>query len=113
MELTGQMTVGNKIKAVIQPVGKSPMNFKPVLLNNTFQKEFRWKGSFGIKGLFDGEHYFKFNKLSNDSTQVIQGEIFAGILVKPIVALIGKATLNGFKSMNKALKQNAELFKID
>ncbi len=106
--LKGNSIVGEKLEVQIVPEGSKPMLLKPILLKNEFQNEFRWKGSLGIKGIFDGEHYFKFEKLPNGSTQFIHGEIFTGILVKPILALVGKGTLGGFNTMNKSLKQIAE-----
>lgn len=106
--LNGEPIVGGRLEVVIQPEGQKAMAMKPVLLQNDQNKEFRWKGSLGIPGLFDGEHYFTVEKLGADTTRFIQGEKFSGILVRPIMAMVGNATLAGFKAMNQALKQRAE-----
>jgi hypothetical protein len=79
------------------------MLFKPrVLINNT-NREFRWKGKLFINGIFDGEHYFILNKISDNKTELIHGEIFTGILSGLIFNKIYKDTIAGFELMNKGL----------
>tara|TARA_R100000278_G_C5377313_1_gene131182 strand:- start:53 stop:310 length:258 start_codon:yes stop_codon:yes gene_type:complete len=83
------------------------MTFKPVILKLEPSKEFRWKGKLGIKGIFDGEHFFILEKETDDSTRFIHGEKFSGILV----SLMGKTldkTKEGFEIMNEAIKRECE-----
>ena len=77
-------------------------------MQNKTEKEFRWKGHLFVKGLFDGEHYFKLDALGPDKTRFIHGEQFSGVLSGMLLKMIGDSTLNGLKSMNEALKQLAE-----
>jgi len=69
-----EKSVGAQLKvACKQPNGKM-LKFKPTVLNFDRNKEFRWKGKFGIKGIFDGQHYFKLEKLSKNQTKFIHRE---------------------------------------
>lgn len=84
------------------------MIFKPDILKFEPEREFRWKGKFGIKGIFDGEHYFILEETGEHQTKFIHGEIFSGILV----GLMGGALANtrdGFVLMNEALKKECEM----
>lgn len=83
------------------------MTFKPVILRFEPAREFRWKGKLGMKGIFDGEHYFILEKLSDHQTRFIHGENFRGLLV----GVLGKTLLRteeGFRLMNQALKKECE-----
>ena len=83
------------------------MRFKPIVLRFDPKKEFRWKGKFLIKGLFDGEHYFILNDNNDGTTKFIQGENFSGLLIKFMEKVL-EQTKNGFVLMNKALKEQCE-----
>lgn len=107
-QLKGERHVGKHIEITLHLDGQKPMVMKPKVLNHAPNSEFRWKGSLGVKGLFDGEHYFKFEQISANETRFIHGEKFTGILVWPIMAMIGKATAKGFNDMNLALKELCE-----
>jgi|SRR5690606_5607794 len=105
--IQGIKSVGEKLTVSIKPPEGNGMTFKPVILKYEPNKEFRWKGKLGIKGIFDGEHFFVLEKLKEDQTKFIHGEKFSGILV----ALMGGAldkTKEGFQLMNEALKNECE-----
>ncbi|MCP4922985.1 MAG: SRPBCC domain-containing protein [bacterium] len=71
------------------------------------EKEFRWKGSLGIPGVMDGEHYFILQS-DGKSTLLIHGENFKGLLAWPFHAFLGEKTKAGFNAMNQALKEKCE-----
>lgn len=71
------------------------------------QKELRWLGSGAIKGLFDGEHYFKLHPLEDGSVRFEHGENFSGILVGLMPKLLDDTKL-GFEQMNVAFKKECE-----
>lgn len=108
VSISGDPQVGKKLNVTLQPENAKPMDFEPVVLVNEHAKEFRWLGKMFVKGLFDGEHYFKLEAINDKQTKFIHGEIFRGILVRPILGMIGEKTLNGFKAMNQALKARVE-----
>lgn len=106
-EIKGDPKPGDKIEVRIQPASGKPMVFKPVVLKNEKEREFRWKGIFLIPGLFNGEHYFKLEALPDGTTRFIHGEIFTGIL-PPLLGGMLRETEQGFNAMNQALKQQCE-----
>jgi len=110
----GDPAKGNQIEVFIQPDQSSQkgesqkgMIFKPQVLENNGKDHFRWKGKLGIKGIFDGEHYFQL-KEKGEQTEFIHGENFSGLLVGLLWGKIGESTKQGFEAMNQALKHQAE-----
>jgi hypothetical protein len=105
--IQGIKSVGERLTVAIKPPEGNGMTFRPVVLKYEPNKDFRWKGKLGIKGIFDGEHFFILEKLNENQTKFIHGEKFSGILV----ALMGGAldkTKEGFQLMNEALKNECE-----
>jgi hypothetical protein len=107
-ELTGNVIVGRRIKARIEPPNTQGMPFKPLVLVYTPNQEFRWKGNFIVPGLFDGEHIFELADNGNGTTTFTQAENFSGILVPLFKKMIDGPTKHGFEAMNAALKKLAE-----
>jgi hypothetical protein len=108
IKLEGDTQEGNQIVVNLKMEGSKPQTFQPMVLKKELNKEFRWKGKLFVQGLFDGEHYFQLNRISENETEFIHGEVFSGVLVAPIMSLIGEKTENGFNAMNSALKSRAE-----
>jgi hypothetical protein len=106
-EISGTADKGHQLSVTIQLPGKKAMVFKPMVLKSEKQSEFRWKGKFLIKGIFDGEHYFILKQLPNGSTALRHGEIFTGLLI-PFMGSVLKKTKQGFENMNVALKERCE-----
>ena len=71
-------------------------------------RELRWLGHLYVPGLFDGEHSFVVEDLGEDRSRLTQSETFTGVLVGPIVRLIGEGTEANFRGVNEALKDRAE-----
>lgn len=107
-EIHGNTSIGNRIEVKINPNNERTMVFKPIVLNKEKEKEFRWLGHLYVKGLFDGEHYFKLRKINSVQTQFIHGEKFSGVLKGIILKMVAADTKLGFEAMNKALKEKAE-----
>ncbi len=107
-QISGKAAVGSPLKVSIQLEGQSLQHFTPEVLIAKDKEEFRWRGKLFFTGLFDGEHYFQLKAISDTETQLIHGENFSGILVRPLLALIGAQTEAGFIAFNQAIKQRAE-----
>jgi hypothetical protein len=105
--IKGEKVVGSNISVFLKPPDGKGMSFKPEILKFEPEKEFRWKGKLGIKGIFDGEHYFILEKISENQTSFTHGEEFTGILVW-MMGNVLKKTRDGFDLMNKALKKECE-----
>ena len=106
--LEGEVAVGKKIKAKIEPPRQSAMIFTPKVLAFAQNKEFRWLGHLFIKGLFDGEHKFELIDNQDGTTTFIQSEKFGGILVPLFRKMLDENTVEGFNLMNQQLKMLAE-----
>jgi hypothetical protein len=106
--ITGEVKVGNKITARIEPPQAKGMTFKPKILTFETNKEFKWLGHLLFVGLFDGEHKFELIDNRNGTTSFRQSEKFKGILVPLLKKLLDNNTKNGFEEMNRKLKELAE-----
>lgn len=106
--ITGNVSVGNKITARLEPPGAKGMTFKPKVLVFETNKELRWIGHLLFPGLIDGEHRFELIYNGNGTTTFKQIEKFTGILVPLFKKMLDVNTVNGFNLMNKKLKELAE-----
>lgn len=100
--ISGEPRVGAKLQNFIQPPGSSGMKFTPTVLVAEENKEFRWLGKLFFGGLFDGEHSFIIETISENKVRFINAEKFTGILVSLFGGTL-KGTEKGFELMNKAL----------
>jgi hypothetical protein len=106
--IEGQVTIGEKIIARIEPPGAKGMTFKPKILTVVKNRELSWLGHLLFPGLFDGKHKFELIDNGNGTTTFIQSEKFKGILVPFFKKQLKNNTKNGFIEMNKKLKERAE-----
>jgi hypothetical protein len=105
--IKGDQSLGGKLETSILPPNRKLMKFKPRILAFDEHSELRWLGTAGIKGLFDGEHYFKIKDLKNGSVKFEHGEKFTGILVG-LMPRVLVDTKTGFELMNEAFKKECE-----
>jgi len=106
--ISGTLEKNETLNVFIQAKGEKGMTFRPKVLKVEADKEIRWLGSLGFKGVFDGEHYFILEKISDSKTKLIHGENFKGALVPLLWALIKTSTTKGFIDHNTALKSKVE-----
>lgn len=71
-----------------------------------FSDGIRWQG--GIPGLYTGSHYFRLQAGKNDTTTLIQGEDFEGVLVPALWPVIKKELQSLYEGMNQDLKSVCE-----
>ncbi len=106
-EIAGEVKEGARLRVRIALPGRSPMAFRPCVLEATPPRAFRWLGHLFVPGLFDGEHRFRIEPLAERS-RFTQEEEFRGLLAPLLLRAIGAATERGFAAMNEALKSRAE-----
>lgn len=106
--IKGEVKVGNKITARIEPPEANGMTFKPKILTYEVNKELSWIGHFLFTGIFDGEHKFELIDNGNGTTTFKQSEKFKGILVPLLKKQLDYNTRKGFEQMNNKLKELAE-----
>lgn len=107
VSIKGKLAPGARLVNTLRN-GEKTIVFKPKVLSVVPFQYFDWRGSLGIRGLFDGHHYFKVEELSPGQVMVKHGETFSGLLSGIILKKIGTETRNNFIRMNQALKQRAE-----
>lgn len=105
--ITGDSSVGSKLAVNVTLGDRAPTSFKPQVVHNEKDKEFRWVGTVIAGFFFKGEHYFKIQETSTGCT-FIHGETFTGILEPFITKMYGTNTEKAFKAYNEALKTRAE-----
>jgi hypothetical protein len=111
-EAHGELEVGARLTVRIEPPGGRSMRFRPTVLDVDPGHGFRWLGSLGVRGIFDGEHAHRLDVIEDGRTRYTQSERFSGALTWFAGRMLEK-TLGGFKAMNAALKQRVERGRIE
>jgi hypothetical protein len=106
--ISGKAEAGARLKATIQLQGGKSITFRPRVLVAAPNKELRWRGRFILPGLFDGEHFFQLESVSENQTIFTQGEKFSGLLVPLLKSILDQGTKSSFISLNESLKTRAE-----
>lgn len=103
----GKLRAGAKTRVTIQQPDGSRFQFQNTILDFSAPRSLAWRGSFIVRGLFDGTHYFRIEESAHGGSRFIHGEKFEGILVGVFAGLLA-ATQQGFEMMNVALKARCE-----
>jgi hypothetical protein len=101
----GKPDVGSRLEVEIGASGTRPMRFRPTVRGVVPNREFRWLGHLGVRGLFDGEHIFELTPLSMGSTRFVQRERFRGIFLPLLARRLERDARRGFEEMNRALRE--------
>ncbi len=107
-KIEGEKKIGASLIVDIAPPEGKKTTFKPIITKLEPNKELRWVGILGSKYLFQGEHYFILNAISDKKTMLIHGEVFTGLLLILFLFFGAKKTESGFQLMNNNLKQILE-----
>ncbi len=108
VQISGELEVGKKLRATMQPQGSKAMTFTPTVCTAEAGRGFRWKGQLWKPGIMDGEHSFVLEPAGPGLTRFVHSERFNGVLVPLILAIIRAKTTAGFVAMNEALKLRAQ-----
>lgn len=106
VEISGTAALGARLETTMLLHGK-PHQFHPKVIRFEPERELRWIGRFGMPGLFDGEHIFRFQEAGPERTVFTQGEKFTGLLV-PFFRGSLRETEHSFDKLNVALKKRCE-----
>lgn len=106
--VSGRPEVNTKLEIRIQPSGARGMTFRPTVLRVEPERELRWLGRLLLPGLFDGEHVFEIEQITEAAVRFVQREQFSGLLVPLLWNGLDRDTRRGFNEMNAALKELAE-----
>lgn len=103
--LKGDISTDGQIQMFIKPLNRS---FNAKLKRVEQNKELTWVGIQLAAWFISGEHYYRLEKLSNNSTRLLHGESFRGLGS----AFIGKSILtdmlDAFNLHNLMLKERIE-----
>jgi hypothetical protein len=106
-KIEGELAIGSTLEVTIQLPNREIITFKPVVVKANPNEEFSWKSKMWVSFLFTGEHYFILEPIGEQSTKLIQGEKFTGILV-PFLAKPSNEAPLGFIEFNSAIKERCE-----
>lgn len=106
--ISGEVTQGAQLHVQVQPPDGDGMTFHPKVLVAEPGHELRWLGRFLLPGIFDGEHCFQIEPLSEHRVRFVHSEVFSGLLVPLLWSSLDIKTRQGFEEMNQALKLQAE-----
>ena len=70
--------------------------------------ELIWQGVQGAKFLMSGKHYYQFNQISKNETELLHGEYFTGIFSYFIPAKLLFQMKTAFEQHNLLLKKRIE-----
>ena len=102
------LSVGDSLKVVIFLSRKNKETvFTPIVTENS-EKRFAWNGVLLSSWIFGGNHSFQFESIDENTTKLIQGEVFSGAMASPIFWMLGESTAADFKLFNEALKAECE-----
>ncbi len=105
--ISGKLVEDSKLRVQLSlPEGRE-LCIQPRLVRCREPSELCWRGHLGFPGLFDGEHFFQLQELTERRTRFVQGENFGGVLLRFAGTSITRAA-RGFVYMNQALKRRAE-----
>lgn len=108
VSLEGELRPGSRLRVTLSlPESNKEQVFRPRLLKCEENAELRWLGHLWMKGLFDGEHFFRLHARDAQHTRFVHGEDFSGVLLKLGHGAITQAA-RGFVYMNQALKRRVE-----
>ena len=106
-KISGRVLVGETLEALIEPPGRAAQTFRPTVIRVDPEFGFAWQGSLPIPGLFTGEHVFALSNIAG-GTRFDHSESFSGLLV-PMLGGVLRDSEIGFRAMNEALRQRAQV----
>lgn len=108
ISIEGDSSPSSTLKTSVKIGTRAPQSFKPTVLKNEVNREFRWVGNLLLPCLYRGEHYFIMEENSQGGCTFIHGEKFSGVLSSPLNKLMGEDLPNAFEAFNNALKERVE-----
>lgn len=106
--IEGKLAAGERLTVRFAGGESKSVTFKPTVLYTEQSREVRWLGHLLLPLLFDGEHCFTIEPLDDARVRFVQREVFRGLLVPLFWRDLDTRTREGFRRMNRALKNRVE-----
>lgn len=84
------------------------MSFRPDVAAAVPHEKLQWSAKVVSERFFLGQHSFTLVRNDDDTTTVIDNELFAGVLVKPFAGLFKSGKDDGYAGFNRAPKERVE-----
>jgi hypothetical protein len=113
----GELQSGGTLRVRVCPHQAPTLFFKATLIHVEPPFEFRWVGRLAdahvlgwplLPPLFEGEHAFRIEPLSESRVRMVQHETQWGLLLPLLGRWIHSWSVPGFDEMNQALKRRVE-----
>jgi hypothetical protein len=104
-KITGEMKEGTVIKAHIVPLGK---DFLATIVSYKEGEELIWEGVQGAKFLLTGKHYYQLKAIDANTTELLHGEYFTGMLSSFLSKSLLAKMEDAFVLHNTAVKKMLE-----
>jgi len=101
--IEGPLAAGGVITADLHTTNLKPRTVKAKILIVDPEHQLRWLGR--LPGLFSGEHYWILKGRADGGTDLVQGEVFRGVMVPFIKP---ERLRVDYEAMNVAMKTRAE-----
>jgi hypothetical protein len=89
----GRLEAGTRLMLRMQPVGGRAVTLRATVIQAVEGSRLRWKGTFGMRGIFDAEHDFRLEALAAGRSRFTQNEQFGGLLVPAMARSLDRHTL--------------------
>lgn len=107
-KVEGRYELGKKVSlSFLIPSGRR-MRADAVISSYEPEYELAWRGNLLTPFLMDVEHYFRLEPAKGNSTRLIQGENFSGVLTPLFMKILRHEVLTAYRLMNNSLKERAE-----
>ncbi|MEU3406414.1 SRPBCC domain-containing protein [Streptomyces sp. NPDC006670] len=106
-QAVGQVAPGERLRLTRYAESGKPTTFHPTVRICVPAAELRWVDRFLVRGLFDGERFFRLSEGPGRTTRLEHGERFRGLLV-PFLGKLLEGTARNFTTMNEALRSRVE-----
>ncbi len=107
-KIKGEPLIGNQLEVHLRTLGGKNRVYHPKVIKITPNQELRWKGTFFLSQIFSGERIFLIQKLSENTVNFVNKEIFSGIGVMFTPRKMEDDIVASFNKMNEALKKTIE-----
>jgi hypothetical protein len=104
----GDLQEGARVDVELSVPGRRPQRMRPRIVEFRPGASFAWRGSFGLRGIFDGQHRFEIRPAGGDACEFVQSERLSGILVPAFKGMLTGPTRQAFAAFNDAFVRRVE-----